>query len=125
MKISAGLLKAILLAMSERDKSADVCTNSKGVPEADKKLSDYEHVPLKENIEEYMKREVFPHVPDAWIDESKTKIGYEINFNRYFYKYVPPRSLEEIEKDLKKIESEISGLLTEITGEQLSRGGHC
>ena len=59
-------------------------------------------------------REVLPHVPDAWVDESKTKIGYEINFNRYFYKYVPPRPLEEIEADLRKIEAEIEILLKEV-----------
>jgi len=66
-------------------------------------------------VDEYMKREVLPHVPDAWIDHSKTKIGYEINFNRYFYRYVPPRPLEEIELDLKKIEKEIADMLAEVT----------
>lgn len=63
-----------------------------------------------------MAREVLPHVPDAWVDESKTKVGYEINFNRYFYKYTPPRPLEEIEADLKAIEKEIGELLSEVTG---------
>lgn len=63
-----------------------------------------------------MASEVLPHVPDAWIDESKTKVGYEINFNRYFYKYTPPRPLEEIEADLKAIEKEIGELLSEVTG---------
>jgi type I restriction enzyme M protein len=66
-------------------------------------------------VGEYMRREVLPHVPDAWVDESKTRIGYEINFNRYFYKYTPPRPLEEIEADLKKIEKEIVDMLTEVT----------
>jgi type I restriction enzyme M protein len=61
-----------------------------------------------------MVREVLPHVPDAWIDESKTKVGYEINFNRYFYKYVPPRPLEEIEAELKQIENEIAEMLAEV-----------
>ena len=61
-----------------------------------------------------MEREVLPHVPDAWIDESKTKLGYEINFNRYFYKYEPPRPLQEIGIDLKKIEGEIAGMLSEM-----------
>ena len=68
-------------------------------------------MPLKEDITSYMKCEVLPHVPDAWVDESKTRVGYEINFNRYFYKYVPPRPLEEIEADLRKIEDEIENLL--------------
>ena len=63
-----------------------------------------------------MEREVLPHVPDAWVDESKTKVGYEINFNRYFYKYTPPRPLEEIEADLKQIENEIAGMLAEMAG---------
>ncbi len=68
-----------------------------------------------EDVDEYMKREVLPRVPDAWIDHSKTKIGYEINFNRYFYKYTPPRPLDEIEADLKKIETEIADMLAEVT----------
>jgi len=62
-----------------------------------------------------MKREVLPYVPGAWIDESKTKLGYEINFNRYFYKYTPPRPLVEIETNLKRIEKEIADMLAEVT----------
>jgi len=64
-----------------------------------------------------MTREVLPHVPDAWVDENKTKIGYEINFNRYFYRYTPPRSLEQIESDLKQIENEIAHMLAEVADE--------
>ena len=64
-----------------------------------------------EEIAEYMAREVLPHVPDAWVDESKTRVGYEVNFNRYFYKYTPLRPLEEIEADLKGIEADIAGML--------------
>lgn len=108
---NSSLLKAILMALSERDETADICTDAKGNPEPDTELRDYENVPLKEDVDEYMKREVLPHVPDAWVDESKTKIGYEINFNRYFYKYTPPRPLEEIEADLRKIEKEIFEML--------------
>lgn len=115
LKVPAALFKAILMALSERDETADICTDAKGNPEPDPELRDYENVPLKEDVTEYMKREVLPHVPDAWIDESKTKIGYEINFNRYFYKYTPPRPLEEIEADLKKIEKEIADMLAEVT----------
>ena len=114
LKIPASLFKAILQALSERDETADICKNSKGNPEPDSELRDYENIHLKEDITAYMKREVLPHVPDAWLDESKTKIGYEINFNRYFYKYEPPRSLQEIETDLKKIEGEISEMLSEM-----------
>jgi len=115
LKVAAALQKVILLALSERDETADICIDAKGNPEPDSDLRDYENVPLKETIDEYMKREVLPHVPDAWVDDSKTKIGYEINFNRYFYKYAPPRPLAEIETDLKKIEGEIADMLAEVT----------
>jgi len=113
--VPAALFKAVLMGLSERDETADICTDSKGNPEPDPELRDYENVPLKEDIDEYMAREVLPHVPDAWIDHSKTKIGYEINFNRYFYKYTPPRPLEEIETELGGIEKEIAELLSELT----------
>jgi type I restriction enzyme M protein len=109
--IAAPLFNEIIDSLSEYDDTADTCVDSKGKMEPNSELRDYENVPLKEDVTEYMKREVLPHVPDAWVDESKTKIGYEINFNRYFYKYVPPRPLEEIEADLRKIEAEIAQLL--------------
>ena len=115
LKLPASLFKAIFMALAERDETAGVCTDAKGNPEPDPELRDYENVPLKEDVDEYMKREVLPHVPDAWIDESKTKIGYEIGFNRYFYKYTPPRPLEEIETDLKQIEEDIANMLAEVT----------
>jgi len=115
INVPASLFKVILMSLAERDETADVCTDSKGNPEPDPELRDYENVPLKEDVDEYMKREVLPHVPDAWVDESKTKIGYEINFNRYFYKYTPPRQLNEIETDLKQIEKETADMLTEVT----------
>jgi type I restriction enzyme M protein len=110
------LFKAILSALSERDETADICKDSDGNPEPDSELRDYENVPLKEDIAEYMKREVLPHVSAAWVDETKTKIGYEINFNRYFYKYTPPRPLEEIEHELKTVEKEIAEMLGEVAG---------
>lgn len=116
LSIPASLFKVILMALSERDETADICTDNKGNYEPDPELRDYENVPLKENIEDYMAREVLPHVPDAWVDESKTKIGYEINFNRYFYKFTPPRPLDEIEADLKSIEKEIADMLAEVAG---------
>ena len=115
LKVPTALFKAVLMALSERDETAQVCIDAKGNPEPDPELRDYENVPLKDNIEAYMQREVLPHVPDAWVDESKTKVGYEINFNRYFYKYTPPRPLEEIERDLKQIEGEIAAMLAEVT----------
>ncbi len=111
---SGALFDAILMALSERDETADICKDSKGNQEPDPELRDYENVPLKEDIKDYLNQEVLPHVPDAWVDESKTKIGYEINFNRYFYKYVPPRPLETIKADLKQNESDISQMLSEM-----------
>ncbi|OPX99206.1 MAG: hypothetical protein A4E62_01075 [Syntrophorhabdus sp. PtaU1.Bin002] len=83
--------------------------------EPDTDLRDFENIPLKDDVDEYFKREVFPHVSDAWMDRSKDKVGYEINFNRHFYKYTPPRPLEEIDADLKKAEEEIVRLLKEVT----------
>jgi len=72
-------------------------------------------VPLKEDVVAYMAREVPPHVPDAWVDESKTKVGYEIGLNRYFYTYTAPRPLAEIEGELKQIEQEITDMLAKVT----------
>jgi len=115
LKVPAALFKAIVMALAERDETAEICTDAKGNPEPDPELRDYENVPLKEGIDAYMQREVLPHVPDAWVDASKTRVGYEINFNRYFYQYTPPRPLEEIETDLKRIEGEIAAMLAEVT----------
>ena len=100
VKITTAQLKLIYQSLSEYDETADVCTNSKGEPEPDPDLRDYENVPLREDIDAYFAREVQPHVPDAWIDYSKTKVGYEIPFNRYFYVFKPPRPLDEIGTDL-------------------------
>ena len=83
--------------------------------EPDTALRDFENVPLKDDIDAYFEREVHPHVPDAWMDRDKDKVGYEINFNRHFYKYTPPRPLEEIDADLKKAEKTILRLLKEVT----------
>ena len=116
VRLSASELKAVLSALGERDETAEICRDRNGNPEPDPELRDMETVPLKESIAEYFKREVLPHVPDAWIDESKTKIGYEIPFNRHFYVYEPPRPLEVIEADIKTLEREIMGLLAEVTG---------
>lgn len=84
--------------------------------EPDPELRDFENVPLKQDIDEYFAREVEPHVPDAWMDRDKDKVGYEINFNRHFYVFTPPRSLSEIDADLKKAEEEIARLLGETIG---------
>jgi len=122
IKIGAPVKKAILSALSERDEEADICTGNKGNPEPDTDLRDHELVPLTEDWRDYMKREVLPFVADAWVDESYTdardkqvgRVGYKINFNRYFYQYVPPRPLEEIDAELKALEAEIAGLLKEV-----------
>jgi type I restriction enzyme M protein len=83
--------------------------------EADIDLRDFENIPLKEDVDAYFLREVLPHVPDAWMDHEKDKVGYEINFNRHFYRYRPPRSPEEIDAELKQAEEEIVRLLKEVT----------
>jgi type I restriction enzyme M protein len=124
LKLSAPVNKAIMSALSEADEMASICVDKNGNPEPDTNLRDTENVPLKEDVNEYFEREVKPHVPDAWVNEAVRdekdgevgKIGYEINFNRYFYKYVPPRSLEEIETDIKEIEGEILSMLQEVAG---------
>ncbi len=115
VRLTAPELKAVLSALSERDETAEICRDRAGHPEPDPELRDTESVPLQEAIAEYFRREVLPHVPDAWIDESKTKVGYEIPLNRHFYRYEPPRPLEVIEADIKTLESEILALLKEVT----------
>ena len=86
----------------------------KGKVQADPKLRDTENIPLSEDVAEYMKREVLPYAPDAWIDESKTKIGYEIPFTRYFYEYTPPVPSEELKREILQIESELKGSIGRI-----------
>ena len=123
IKLSAPVRKAILNALAERDETAAICTDKDGKPEPDPELRDTERVPLFEDVNAFFEREVKPHVPDAWIDESKRDVkdgevgivGYEINFNRYFYRYSPPRPLEDIESDIKDIEADIVRMLKEIT----------
>jgi type I restriction enzyme M protein len=99
-----------------RDGKGKVEKDRKGNPKSDSSLRDTENVPLTEEIDAYFRRELLPHVPDAWIDKSKTKVGYEIPFTRYFYKYTPPRPLEEIDHDLKAKTEKIMKLLREISG---------
>jgi len=100
----------------ERNTKGQVVTDKKGNPKPDSSLRDTENIPLTMDIQEYMEKEVLPHVPDAWVDHSKTNIGYEINFTKYFYQYKPLRSLEEIRKDIMAIEQETDGLLKEVIG---------
>jgi type I restriction enzyme M protein len=107
--------KALWQALSKRDEAADVCKNSKAKPEPDANLRDTENVPLGESIETYFAREVRPYVADAWIDDEKTKVGYEVPFTRIFYKYVPPRPLHEIDDELAAITTEIVTMLGDVT----------
>lgn len=141
MKLLGPIKKAIFSALGERDPKADVCTDAKGRHEADSELRDTENIPLplgtklpltmpfgpdapnddlvkamKPAIDAYMRAEVLPHVPDAWVDEAKTKVGYEIPINRHFYVYKPPRPLAEIERDITTLEGEIAGLLKGLVG---------
>ncbi len=136
VKIAAPVRKAIFAALGERDPDAEICRDSKGRPEPDSELRDTENIPLPEGttlplpmdfgpdkpndrlvttcrgaIDAYMAREVLPHVPDAWVDYDKTKVGYEIPINRHFYVYTPPRPLEAIEAEITALEGEIAGLL--------------
>ncbi|MBG0757420.1 type I restriction-modification system subunit M [Vibrio cidicii] len=121
VKLSAVQLKLIVKHLGEHDDQAEVC-KSKGQIEANPDLRDNENVPLTETVADYFAREVLPHVPNAWIDESKTDpkdgevgiVGYEIPFNRHFYVYEPPRALEEIDADLDAVSAEIMQLLQEV-----------
>ncbi|MCO5967500.1 type I restriction-modification system subunit M [Actinoallomurus soli] len=119
--VEAGLLwpggipfvKALRDAIGVRDAKGEVQL-MKGTPEPDTELRDYENVPLGENVDDYIKREVLSYAPDAWLDHGKTKIGYEIPITRYFYIYKPPRPLVEIDAELKALEAEIHELLGEV-----------
>ena len=121
-KLSLPEKKLLQKHLGEHDPEAEVC-KTKGAIEPNPDLRDNENVPLGENIEDYFAREVTPHVPNAWIDTAKRDdkdgevgiVGYEINFNRYFYKYQPPRPLEVIDAELKQVEREIMALLGEVT----------
>ena len=135
IKIGTPVRKSILAALGERDEAAEICRDNGGNPEPDPELRDTESVPLPPgsdpvdkdgvpaSVRAFFDREVKPHVPDAWIDTGKRDpsdgrvglVGYEINFNRYFYKYTPPRPLEEIEGDIRAIEADILRMLAEVT----------
>ena len=136
LKIVGPIKKAIFSALGERDPDAKICRDNKGRPELDSELRDTENIPLppgttlplaldfgpdkpndrliesfRDDIDAYIAREVLPHVPDAWVDYGKTKMGYEIPINRHFYVYKPQRPLDQIEADITKLEEEIAGLL--------------
>jgi type I restriction enzyme M protein len=122
IRLEAPIRKAIIESLSESDKNAEICLDKKGDPEPDPRLRDYEYVPLNEDVFEYFAREVKPDAPDSWIDDSFNdskdgkpgKVGYEVNFNRHFYAYEPPRQLTEVESDIKALEQEIASILTPV-----------
>jgi type I restriction enzyme M protein len=111
--------KLFRAVFGRKDPSAEplavVRSGSAVLYDPDPELRDYENVPLAEDVEDYFEREVLPHVPDAWMDRSKDRVGYEINFNRHFYVFTPPRPLAEIDAELKRAEEEIMRLLREVT----------
>ena len=112
--VKPNIQKAILAALSDRDKTADICLDKDGNPEPDPELRDTEQIPCKQDIKEYIEREVLPYVPDAWEDAEKRKKGYEIPFTRYFYRYEEvgdaESTLREIEEFGKKIQADIAKL---------------
>ena len=122
-KADAGLIKAFQKCFGLRDEDIEEVRDKKGDIIPDDDLTDYENVPLGTDIHDFLAAEVLPHAPDAFIDETYRDdydgevgvVGYEINFNRYFYEYQPPRELEEIDADLKAVEAEIAAVLAEVT----------
>jgi type I restriction enzyme M protein len=111
--------RQITLERPLRDEDGAVQTiqrgKRKGEAQPDAALRDTENVPLEEDVDAYVAREVLPHAPDAWVDEDKTKIGYEIPFNRHFYVFEPPRDLAEIDADLQEVTGRIQAMLTELS----------
>jgi type I restriction enzyme M protein len=132
--VAAPARKAILPSLSVRDEEAPIITDRKGNPNPDPELRDNENVPLppvpvsfvedptdhfgtleyRTAIDDYMRDEVLPYAPEAWVDHERTKVGYEIPLTRHFYKYVPPRPLEEIDAEIEALEDEIQALLAEV-----------
>jgi type I restriction enzyme M protein len=102
----------------QRNESGKVIMDKKkGQPKPDSSLRDYERIPLQTDIDAYFEKEVLPHVPDAWMETDKNKVGYEINFTKYFYQYKPLRSLDEITQDLLRLEEESDGLMAKLIGQ--------
>ena len=135
LRLTAAIRNAILAALGERDEKAEICRGEDSSPEPDPFLRDTERVPLPEgqdpvdgqdvpeSVRAFFAREVLAHVPDAWIDTTRRDhqdgrvglVGYEINFNRYFYRYTPPRPLEEIEADIQAVEKDILDMLKDMS----------
>ncbi len=113
-QLKAPVKKALWAALAVRHPDAPPVIGRKGQVEPDPELRDYENVPLTDDIDDYLQREVLPYTPEAWVDETKTKVGYEIPFTRHFHIYTPPRPLEEIDADIRKLEGEILTMLNEV-----------
>ena len=113
-KLTGGLLKMLRDTLGVRDEAAEPVCDDSNQPVLDSELRDFENVPLTDDIDNYFRREVLPHVPDAWMDRSKDKVGYEISFTRYFYEYTQPRSTAEIAAELLTLDEETENLLREI-----------
>lgn len=114
--IEPAIIDFISILFSTEDPDADIFRSEKGLPIPNPELRDTENVPLKEDIQTYFEREVLPFAPDAWIDEKKSKVGYEIPFTRYFYKYEAPKPSAEIMQEILAIEAELDGALAEVFG---------
>ena len=122
-KVNAALIKAFQKAFGVRDPDLDPVLDKSGAVIPDDDLTDFENIPLDTDIRDYMAQEVLPHAADAYVDEDFRDdtdgqvgvVGYEINFNRYFYEYQPPRDLEEIDAELKAVEADIAAVLAEVT----------
>ena len=122
-KVNTALIKAFQKSFGMRDPDLDPVRDKKGEIIPDDDLTDFENIPLGTDIPDYMAQEVLPHAPDAYVDEDFRDdydgqvgiVGYEINFNRYFYEYQPPRDLEEIDAELKAVEADIAAMLAKVT----------
>jgi type I restriction enzyme M protein len=122
LKLDSKAQKAILNAITWKNEDAEAVIRKKEkdgtlIYEPDSELRDTENVPLDQDIQNYFEREVLQYVPDAWVDHNKTVKGYEISFTRYFYNYVPPRSIEEITAEILQLEKETDGILNEIVND--------
>ena len=117
-KPNAPIWKSLVKVFGTRCEEADICYDSKGRPEADSELRDSEQIPLTETMKDYMAREVLPYTSDAWVDEAKTKIGYEIPFTRHFYEYIPPRPSREILEGIMTMEESLMQGLKELLGDE-------
>ena len=104
----------ITVHQPEKDEKGNIVLDSKGKPKSDAKLRDIENIPLKDSIDDFFETEVLPFIPNAWYNAKETKVGYEVNFAKYFYQYQAPRKLTEITKDILAIEEETENLLKEI-----------